>query len=543
MGNSSSRRDRSHSRSRSRNRARSHSLGRNRRIVPEENFRDPVENRDRDVRDPQCRREQCRIEVNKERSEEETEQDKASSSTMPRSPPPPPPVPSRTVLIPGLINPLTPERVLPTSNFLADIAAVPDPCRDREERERKRENTDDTESTVPGRDRKEADRELPRKTKWISKRNIEVKCLDMIIKALGQKPSLTEDEYSRIEKEIKKEYEETVQRVTEMEERVQRIAPIPTIPKDFYKEHKSVLNCKRAMQFNDKRRMEMVLSHRHPNEVSSIKTLKNRNSCQKCYTVHTDRVSQESCRTLLTAGGPRILRHMAKVKSWQTHMQAVLVGFREYLYIPLALSTALVNCGQTITGEYNVGTADDLPIDRSEYSLFQQLQRVLELLPENKSYPVYVEFIDSPNQEGTQIENITGFIFVIQELQRTTWHELTVITSPYLAKDGDSDETQMSAAWTRQGRNSLVELTCLALGTPCINVPLQQGRIEETWSFWSKQPLWHAEPLSTPSGNVTAEMQRRIGIEFSLLFEHLKEHPNHLPREEIADQGAAGGTN
>jgi hypothetical protein len=112
MGNSSSRRERSQSSSRSRSRARSHSLHRSRRVVPEENIRDTLENRDRDVREPQSRREQCRIEVTKERNEGETEQDKASSSTMPRSPPPPPPVPRRAVLILGLINPLTPERVL-----------------------------------------------------------------------------------------------------------------------------------------------------------------------------------------------------------------------------------------------------------------------------------------------------------------------------------------------------------------------------------------------------------------------------------------------
>ena len=60
----------------------------------------------------------------------------------------------------------------------------------------------------------------------------------MIISALGHKPSLSEDEYSKIEKEIKKEYEETVQRVTEMEERVERLAHIPEIPKCFYREHK-----------------------------------------------------------------------------------------------------------------------------------------------------------------------------------------------------------------------------------------------------------------------------------------------------------------
>jgi len=243
MRNSSSSRDRSTSRSRSRNRARSHSLHRNRRVVPEENIRDTLENRDRDTRDPQCRREQCRKEVTKERKEGETEQDKASCSTMPRSPPPPPPVPSRTVLIPGLINPLTPERVLPTPNFWAVDAAAPDLRRNREERERKRESTDDRESAVPSRDRQETDRELPRQTRWKSKRVIEKKCLDKIINGLGQKPSLSEDEYIRIEKEIKKEYAETLQRVTEMEERVERIAHIPEIPKDFFRENKSILIC------------------------------------------------------------------------------------------------------------------------------------------------------------------------------------------------------------------------------------------------------------------------------------------------------------
>jgi hypothetical protein len=80
------------------------------------------------------------------------------------------------------------------------------------------------------------------------------------------------------------------------------------------------------------------------------------------------------------------------------------------------------------------------------------------------------------------------------------------------------------------------------LGTPCINVPLQHGMIEDTFQYSTKQPLWHAEPLSTPSGNVTTEMQRRIGIKLTMLFEHLKETPLNLPREEIADQGAAGGT-
>ncbi len=59
-----------------------------------------------------------------------------------------------------------------------------------------------------------------------------------MIDSLGQKPSLSEDEYSRIEKEIKKEYAETLQRVTEMEERVERLAHIPEIPKCFYREHK-----------------------------------------------------------------------------------------------------------------------------------------------------------------------------------------------------------------------------------------------------------------------------------------------------------------
>jgi DNA-directed RNA polymerase specialized sigma54-like protein len=157
---------------------------------------------------------------------------------MPRSPPPPPPVPSRTVLIPGLINPLTPERVLPTPNFWVVDTAASDLSRDREERERRRENTDDRESTVPSRDRQETDRELPRQTRWKSKRVIEKKCLDKIINRLDQKPSLSEDEYSRIEKEIKKEYAETLQRVTEMEERVERLAHIPEIPKCFYREHK-----------------------------------------------------------------------------------------------------------------------------------------------------------------------------------------------------------------------------------------------------------------------------------------------------------------
>jgi hypothetical protein len=47
--------------------------------------------------------------------------------------------------------------------------------------------------------------------------------------------------------------------------------------------------------------------------------------------------------------------------------------------------------------------------------------------------------------------------------------------------------------------------------------------------------------LSSPTGNVTAELQRRIGIEFSMLFEHLKETPI-LPREERANQRAARGT-
>jgi hypothetical protein len=85
MGNSSRSRDRSTSRSRSRNLTHSHSLHRNRRVVPEENVRDTAENRDRDTRNSQCRREQYRIEVTKERKEGETEQDKASSSTMPFS--------------------------------------------------------------------------------------------------------------------------------------------------------------------------------------------------------------------------------------------------------------------------------------------------------------------------------------------------------------------------------------------------------------------------------------------------------------------------
>ncbi len=150
----------------------------------------------------------------------------------------------------------------------------------------------------------------------------------------------------------------------------------------------------------------MVLSHRHPNEVSSQKILKNYDAGTKYYVVHTDRLSPEGCRTLLTAGGPRILRCMAKDTSWQIHMKAVLVGFREYLYIPIALGTVLINFGQTLTGEYNVGTAEDLPIDRSKHSMFQQLQRVLELLLETKSYPVYIEYIDSPNKGGTQLENI-----------------------------------------------------------------------------------------------------------------------------------------
>jgi hypothetical protein len=80
----------------------------------------------------------------------------------------------------------------------------------------------------------------------------------------------------------------------------------------------------------------------------------------------------------------------------------------------------------------------------------------------------------------------------------------------------------MPAAWTRQGRNSLVEITCLALGTPCIDVPLQQGMIEDTVQYSTKQPLWHPEPLSSATGNVTSELQRRNGMEFSLLLEHLK---------------------
>jgi hypothetical protein len=201
------------------------------------------------------------------------------------------------------------------------------------------------------------------------------------------------------------------------------------------------------MEFNNKRRMAMVFNHRHPNEVSSRKTLNNYDTCEKCYVVHIDRAVPGSCRTLLTAGGPRIPRYMVKDSSWQIHMKAVLVGFREYLYIPFALSSVLINFGQTLTGEYNVGTAEDLPIDRSKNSMFQQLQRVIDMLPETQGYPVYIEYIDSPNKEGTQIENIVGFIYLIQELQRTTWHELTVITSPYLAKEGDSHESQMPAAW------------------------------------------------------------------------------------------------
>jgi hypothetical protein len=87
-------------------------------------------------------------------------------------------------------------------------------------------------------------------------------------------------------------------------------------------------------------------------------------------------------------------------------------------------------------------------------------------LSASKTVKILVEYQEPPNQtKGTHLEMLVGFVRVIKDLQRITWHELVVLTSPFLATAGDTEASHQQDSWQRYVTNQLMEWVCRSMGS------------------------------------------------------------------------------
>jgi hypothetical protein len=222
-----------------------------------------------------------------------------------------------------------------------------------------------------------------------------------------------------------------------------------------------------------------------------------------------------------------------KSNGWKTAMKVAIIGFSSWLYIHPMTSNEVLNLGQYHVGRYNAGLEDNLPgydVDESRGSLHDQLGNILRVLYSTQPVKVLIEYHEPPNpSKGTQLETFIGFLRVIKVLQRYTWHQLIVLTSPFLATAGDTDTSHRHDAWQRHVSNQVLELTSRAMGIPCFNPPLQQVITEDRTDVVQLNPIWNKEALSTPIGNITKELMYRQTVELSLILELERRFPVRIP--------------
>jgi hypothetical protein len=283
--------------------------------------------------------------------------------------------------------------------------------------------------------------------------------------------------------------------------------------------------------FNDARRENLVIIHRASGEVASKVLTKN--SCPVCFTVHLTNPEYD-CFHMLTAGGPRVARFLKNSPGWKKSMEMAIIGFSTWLYLPPLISTEILNLGQFHMGNYSAGRIEDQPgyrIDKSAGSLHTQLNSILGTLYSCKTVKVLIEYQEPPNPStGTQLEVMIGFLRVIKDLQKFTWHQLIVLTSPFRATAGDTDISYRNDSWQRYVSNQILEVTSRAMGVPCFNPTLQQVTTEDRLDLVMTNPVWHKEHISTPIGNITRELMFRQGVELSLLLDQAKKAPVKIPR-------------
>ena len=461
-------------------------------------------------------------------------------AVLPLTPPPlPPQVPDRTYNIPGLLPPLIPAPILETLIQPCTHDSAPAPIhieaaiREITEQGEITSDSDSDRDSGPDSDidqRQEFDWER-------SARDKEIKLLEAIKESLGEKNYLTSTEIDKIAILIHSEYTQVEKRLSELEYKVKLNKKLSRSNYVLYQDLRMLLVSKKVMTLNDARREVMVTTHRVTGEVAAKDLPKE--ACVVCHTVHIVN-PDEDCLHRLTAGGPRVARFLKYSRNWTSVVEMVIIGYSTWLYLPPLLSMEILNLGQFHMGKYNCIKIDDRTgrrIDRSQESLYTQLKGIIGTLSACKTVKVLVEYQEPPNQtKGTHLEMLVGFVKVIKDIQRITWHELVVLTSPFLATAGDTEASYQQDSWQRYVTNQLLEWVCRSMGVPCLNPQLQQIVTDERPDLVWLNPAWRKEPLSTPIGNVTRELLFRQGVELTFFLEYVKKNPILLPRVDGFDE-------
>jgi len=461
-------------------------------------------------------------------------------AVLPLTPPPlPPQVPDRTYNIPGLLPPLIPAPILETLIQPCTHDSAPAPIhieaaiREITEQGEITSDSDSDRDSGPDSDidqRQEFDWER-------SARDKEIKLLEAIKESLGEKNYLTSTEIDKIAILIHSEYTQVEKRLSELEYKVKLNKKLSRSNYVLYQDLRMLLVSKKVMTLNDARREVMVTTHRVTGEVAAKDLPKE--ACVVCHTVHIVN-PDEDCLHRLTAGGPRVARFLKYSRNWTSVVEMVIIGYSTWLYLPPLLSMEILILGQFHMGKYNCIKIDDRTgrrIDRSQESLYTQLKGIIGTLSACKTVKVLVEYQEPPNQtKGTHLEMLVGFVKVIKDIQRITWHELVVLTSPFLATAGDTEASYQQDSWQRYVTNQLLEWVCRSMGVPCLNPQLQQIVTDERPDLVWLNPAWRKEPLSTPIGNVTRELLFRQGVELTFFLEYVKKNPILLPRVDGFDE-------
>jgi hypothetical protein len=484
-------------------------------------------------------REHMQEEIESEETEREVntpiQEDRPPVSPLPL-PPLPPPVPERSYNIPGLLPPLIPP---PSDSQGADPE-------ESESREKEKVNQDSKEeklerrensweklsrkNSVPDSDAEE--NEKPEYSWDRITREKEDEILRYIKEKIGGKNFLTNKEIDLVEEMLQLKYKHIEKRVSRLDNEIIMNKKFSTSNYSFYQCVRMILVSKQIANLTDSRRENLSLTHRADlgGEIGVKKPPPG--SCIVCLVEHTTE-TEIDCFKRLTTGGPRIGRYLMKSNGWKTAMKVAIIGFSSWLYIHPMTSNEVLNLGQYHVGRYNAGLEDNLPgydVDESRGSLHDQLGNILRVLYSTQPVKVLIEYHEPPNHsKGTQLETFIGFLRVIKVLQRYTWHQLIVLTSPFLATAGDTDTSHRHDAWQRHVSNQVLELTSRAMGIPCFNPPLQQVITEDRTDVVQLNPIWNKEALSTPIGNITKELMYRQTVELSLILELARRFPVRIP--------------
>lgn len=446
----------------------------------------------------------------------------------------PPPVPSRTIRSPRLPLPIQPEVIQSTS---WEFPKSPWEIRVEQKKEaeamvqnmvNKIEEIETTQGTCSPGTHPVSDPEIF----WKEEERKRTDYLIGRVKGeIKRELFLTEQQREKLGKECLNSMKETVRQMVILEKGIITQHMFQPEVYVYYRIHKRILASKRYHSLSTNRRMEFVHTASPAKEISENLGATEVNQCTVCETVHTNTLKDKLCQQIIDNSGPRIHRYLQQSEAWKEQCEALIIGYKEYRYLPYDFSQTIINCGQLDTkGKYNPGNKST--VDKSADSLYQQVKNHLDMLDE-RDRTIFVEYYEG-DKVSAPIQHMMGFLKVIQELQEGTWSEIVVLTAPYLPVPEDTAAEYQEKGSTRMKGNMMLEILCLAFGVPCFNIPIQAGYENTASATISRHPGWKLEPLTNRDGQVTTELLQRVGGELKTWVNYRKVFPIRYPIVEDA---------